>query len=57
VHSVHNPTAEHAGAIHVYGGDFFTMPRSEWTGNPLREGAFDVQRVLDLFEASNAELE
>ena len=57
VHSVHNPTAEHAGAIHVYGGDFFTMPRSEWTGSPLREGAFDVQRVLDLFEASNAELE
>jgi len=57
VHSVHNPTAEHAGAIHVYGGDFFTMPRSEWTGNPLREGAFDVQRVLDLFEASNAGLE
>ncbi|HLM16995.1 MAG TPA: hypothetical protein VK549_04170 [Acidimicrobiia bacterium] len=56
VHSVHNPTTEHAGAIHVYGGDFFTMPRAEWTGDPLREGPFDVERVRALFEAANAEL-
>jgi predicted metal-dependent enzyme (double-stranded beta helix superfamily) len=40
----------------VYGGDFFTTPRSEWTGDPLREGPFRVDRVLDLFEAANAEL-
>jgi predicted metal-dependent enzyme (double-stranded beta helix superfamily) len=56
VHAVHNPTAEHAGAIHVYGGDFFTTQRSEWTGAPLREGPFDIDRVRSLFEAANAEL-
>jgi predicted metal-dependent enzyme (double-stranded beta helix superfamily) len=56
VHSVYNPTAEHAGAIHVYGGDFFSVPRSEWTGDPLREGPYDVDRVLALFDAANANL-
>jgi predicted metal-dependent enzyme (double-stranded beta helix superfamily) len=56
IHSVHNPTAEHAGAIHVYGGDFFTQPRSEWTGEPPREGPYDVERVRALFDAANTEL-
>jgi predicted metal-dependent enzyme (double-stranded beta helix superfamily) len=56
IHQVYNPTAECAGAIHVYGGDFFATPRSEWTGEPRREHPFDVERVLSLFEASNAEL-
>jgi predicted metal-dependent enzyme (double-stranded beta helix superfamily) len=56
IHQVYNPTAECAGAIHVYGGDFFATPRSEWTGEPLREGPFDVDRVLSLFETANAEL-
>jgi len=53
IHSVTNPTTEYAGAIHVYGGDFFATPRSEWTGDPLREQPYDVQRVLALFEAAN----
>ena len=56
IHQVYNPTAECAGAIHVYGGDFFATPRSEWIGEPLREGPFDVERVLSLFEAANAAL-
>ncbi|HEU5308527.1 MAG TPA: hypothetical protein VFW97_14450 [Acidimicrobiia bacterium] len=56
VHSVYNPTAEHAGAIHVYGGDFFSTPRSQWIGEPPRECAFDVDRVLASFDAANAEL-
>ena len=56
IHQVYNPTAECAGAIHVYGGDFFATPRSEWTGEPPREHPFDVGRVLSLFEKANAEL-
>ena len=39
----------------MYGGDFFTMPRSEWTGDPLHEAPFDVNRGRGLFEAANAE--
>jgi len=54
VHSVYNPTAEHTGAIHVYGGDFFARPRSEWTGEPPREAPFDIERLLALFDAANA---
>jgi predicted metal-dependent enzyme (double-stranded beta helix superfamily) len=54
VHAVTNPTTEHAGAIHVYGGDFFTTPRSEWMGDPLEEEPYDVERTLARFEAANA---
>ena len=56
VHSVTNPTGECAGAIHVYGGDFFATPRSEWRGEPPSEAPFDVQRVLASFAAANEEL-
>ena len=42
-----------AGAIHVYGGDFFTTTRSEWTGTPLTEHPYDVEHVLALFETAN----
>jgi len=54
VHSVRNPTSVHAGALHVYGGDFFATPRSEWSGPPYEERPYDVQRVLAQFEAANA---
>jgi predicted metal-dependent enzyme (double-stranded beta helix superfamily) len=54
VHAVTNPTAQFAGAIHVYGGDFFRTPRSEWRGDPLREEPYDVSRVLALFDAANS---
>jgi predicted metal-dependent enzyme (double-stranded beta helix superfamily) len=54
VHSVTNPTAQHAGAIHVYGGDFFATPRSEWAGPPWEEQPFDIERVRALFEAANS---
>ncbi len=56
VHSVTNPTSQWAGAIHVYGGDFFSTPRSEWNGEPPIEAPFDVDRVLALFAAANEEL-
>jgi predicted metal-dependent enzyme (double-stranded beta helix superfamily) len=55
VHAVANPTGEPAGAIHVYGGDFFATPRSEWRGDPLREEPFDVARLQASFEAANAD--
>jgi len=54
VHAVANPTQQFAGAIHVYGGDFFTQPRSEWRGVPYVEEPYDVERTLAHFEAANA---
>jgi len=54
VHSVHNPTTEFAGAIHVYGGDFFTQPRSEWDPETLEERPYDIARAMQQFEDANA---
>lgn len=53
IHSVTNPIARLTGAIHVYGGDFFAVPRSEWEPERLLEQPYDVQRTLQLFEESN----
>ncbi|MDQ1509904.1 MAG: hypothetical protein QOG50_1748 [Actinomycetota bacterium] len=55
VHSVTNPTQQFAGAIHVYGGDFFTEPRSEWPGIPYVEQPYDFERTRAHFEAANAQ--
>jgi predicted metal-dependent enzyme (double-stranded beta helix superfamily) len=54
IHSVTNPIARLTGAIHVYGGDFFAVPRSEWDPESLLEQRYDVDRVMRQFEESNA---
>ena len=56
IHTVTNPIPRLSGAIHVYGGDFFAVARSEWDPETLVEGAFDVQKTLKLFEDANARL-
>jgi predicted metal-dependent enzyme (double-stranded beta helix superfamily) len=53
IHAVANPTGEFAGAIHIYGGDFFATTRSEWRGDPYREQPYDVDYVLNYFEEAN----
>ncbi len=43
-----NPRSTYTAAIHVYGGDFFDTPRSQWDPDTLTEG-FDIahlKRVL-----------
>jgi hypothetical protein len=54
IHSVTNPTRQLTGAIHVYGGDFFAIERSEWDPDTLVERPFDVARAVRLFEEANA---
>ena len=53
IHAVHNPTGEFAGAIHIYGGDFFATARSEWDPASLEQRAWSIERALDLFGQSN----
>jgi predicted metal-dependent enzyme (double-stranded beta helix superfamily) len=53
IHSVTNPIGRLTGAIHVYGGDFFAVPRSEWDPERLVEQPGDVRRTLQLFEENN----
>jgi predicted metal-dependent enzyme (double-stranded beta helix superfamily) len=49
IHSVVNPIARVTGAIHVYGGDFFAVRRSEWDPESLREQPYDMEKVLRMF--------
>jgi predicted metal-dependent enzyme (double-stranded beta helix superfamily) len=54
IHSVSNPIEKLTGAIHVYGGDFFEVHRSEWDPETLRERDWSIREAVRNFEASNA---
>ena len=48
IHSVINPVNRLTGAIHIYGGDFYGVPRSEWEPDQLREKPYDMERLLKM---------
>ncbi len=50
IHSVTNPIPRYTCAIHVYGGDFFHAPRSEWDPETLCEQPYDAKRLVRHFE-------
>jgi predicted metal-dependent enzyme (double-stranded beta helix superfamily) len=54
IHSVANPDRRYTGAIHVYGGDFFTRPRSEWdvAGPDAIESPRNLERTAEVFRAA-----
>ena len=54
IHSVNNPIPRLTAALHIYGGDFFEQPRSEWDPETLVERPFDVRKALREFEEANA---
>jgi predicted metal-dependent enzyme (double-stranded beta helix superfamily) len=56
IHAVTNPLEQITAAIHVYGGDFFGTPRSEWDPQTLKEQPYDVAHTMRAFEESNARL-
>jgi predicted metal-dependent enzyme (double-stranded beta helix superfamily) len=53
IHSVTNPLRSYTGAIHVYGGDFVTQPRSQWDPETRLEQPYNYEKILQKFEASN----
>ena len=53
IHSVKIPLGQLTGALHIYGGDFFSTPRSEWDPQTLQEQEYSVARALQMFEESN----
>jgi predicted metal-dependent enzyme (double-stranded beta helix superfamily) len=53
IHAVANPLSSFTGAIHVYGGDFFAEPRSEWDPDTGEERPFDVDHVREVFADAN----
>jgi predicted metal-dependent enzyme (double-stranded beta helix superfamily) len=50
IHSVVNPIPRLTAAIHVYGGDFFAAPRSEWDSETLRERPWDIDAARRTFQ-------
>lgn len=56
IHSVTNPLSRLTGALHVYGGDFFGTPRSEWDAETLEEAPYDVAKARRMFDESNQRL-
>jgi predicted metal-dependent enzyme (double-stranded beta helix superfamily) len=54
IHSVTNPIPRLTAALHIYGGDFFSQPRSDWDPEFLRERPYSVERTQRLFEEANA---
>jgi len=47
---VTNPIPRLTGAIHVYGGDFFGVARSEWDAETRSDG----EKMARRFEETNA---
>lgn len=54
IHSVTNPIGRLTGAIHVYGGDFFSSGRSEWDAETLRERPWNLEAARDAFTKAAA---
>jgi len=55
IHSVVNPLTTLTGAIHVYGGEFFSRPRSDWDPTTLEELPEPVDSRT-VFEEANRRL-
>ena len=53
IHAVTNPLDQINGAIHVYGGDFFATPRSEWDPKTFEEHPYDMEHTMRAFEEAN----
>lgn len=56
VHSVTNPLDQFTGAIHIYGGDFFAVPRSEFDEVTFEERPYDVEKAKRVFLEANERL-
>jgi len=54
IHSVANSRREYAVALHVYGGDFFAVERSEWDFATYTERPRDIDGTRRLFDEANA---
>ena len=53
IHSVTNPLDHITAAIHVYGGDFFAVARSEWDPRTFEERPYNIEHAREVFEQAN----
>jgi predicted metal-dependent enzyme (double-stranded beta helix superfamily) len=53
IHAVTNRTTRFGGAIHIYGGDFFHAPRTEWDRSTLEAHPWTADRTQQRFAEAN----
>ena len=56
VHSVTNPLSRFTGPIHIYGGDYFAVARSEFDAQTLEERPYDIEKAKRVFLDANERL-
>lgn len=56
VHSVTNPLLRFTGGLHIYGGDFFHITRSQWDPETLAEQPSNGDVIRAMFKEENARL-
>jgi predicted metal-dependent enzyme (double-stranded beta helix superfamily) len=56
IHSVTNPLPRFTGGLHIYGGDFFATPRSQWNEETLAEEPSDGATIRAMFGRENERL-
>jgi predicted metal-dependent enzyme (double-stranded beta helix superfamily) len=57
IHSVSNPIPRLTGALHVYGGDFFGVQRSEWDAETLLEQPGSGEKMARRFAEANERMQ
>jgi predicted metal-dependent enzyme (double-stranded beta helix superfamily) len=50
IHDIANPLSSFTRGIHIYGGDFFAKPRSQWDPATFEERPYSVEATLKRFE-------
>lgn len=53
IHSVKNSTKNFTGGIHIYGGDFINIKRSQWNHSSAKESAYNMQQTRQIFADAN----
>ena len=53
IHSVTNPLDRFTGGIHVYGGDFFAITRSQWNAETLVEEPSNGAMIAAIYAREN----
>ncbi|QDU68870.1 hypothetical protein [Engelhardtia mirabilis] len=53
IHSVTNPLERYTAGIHIYGGDFFETPRSQWDPETREESPSDGNVIRGFFDRAN----
>ena len=56
IHSVKNASKKFTGGIHIYGGDFINVERSQWDEGSFKESRYDMEQTRQIFADANKKI-